>query len=349
MSARATIRPLDVLDGFELPADLEARDTPEDRGLERDQVRLMVTAPDRVEHLSFSNIDDALNPGDLLVVNNSATLPAAVDIDTDLVAHFSTMLPGGLHVVEVRTKTGVGSSPRFDADPETFTFRDGTTLSLLAPFPIRSHVARLWVADLDIDGEFEEWLNAIGRPITYSHLRRRPGIGAFQTVFAAVPGSAEMPSAGRPFSERLVTRLTSKGIGIAPITLHTGVSSLESGEAPYPERFDVPESTASAINSAHARGARVIAVGTTVLRALQTVSDGATVGAGRGATDLVISPDTPIECVDGLITGWHEPESTHLDMLIAFAGRDLVSRGYAEALAEGYLWHEFGDSQLLLK
>jgi S-adenosylmethionine:tRNA ribosyltransferase-isomerase len=167
-------------------------------------------------------------------------------------------------------------------------------------------------------------------------------------VFSRVPGSAELPSAGRPFSPRVLARL-GPGVGVAPLVLHTGVSSQERGERPYPERFEVPTSTAARVNAARAAGGRVIAVGTTVTRALETAAapDG-TVSAASGWTSLMIAPERGVRAVDGLITGWHEPDASHLLLLEAVAGRELVERSYEAAVAAGYRWHEFGDSHLLL-
>jgi S-adenosylmethionine:tRNA ribosyltransferase-isomerase len=174
-------------------------------------------------------------------------------------------------------------------------------------------------------------------------------LAEYQTVFAREPGSAEMPSAGRPFTAELVTELVSRGIGISPITLHTGVSSQEAGEPPQPERFAVPETTARAVNMTRAWGGRVIAVGTTVTRALESaVDDAGIVRARSGWTGLVLGPQRPAAVVGGLITGWHAPGASHLDLLEAVAGADLVDRAYTEALRARYLWHEFGDSCLLL-
>jgi S-adenosylmethionine:tRNA ribosyltransferase-isomerase len=174
-------------------------------------------------------------------------------------------------------------------------------------------------------------------------------LDAYQTVFALEPGSAEMPSAGRPFTAELVTELTARGVVVAPVTLHTGVSSLEHGEQPFPERFHVPPVTARLVNAVHDWGGRVIAVGTTVVRALETVatSDG-TVSEGRGWTRLVITPERGVLAIDGLLTGWHDRESTHLELLEAVAGRRLLGRSYRAALASGYRWHEFGDLHLIL-
>jgi S-adenosylmethionine:tRNA ribosyltransferase-isomerase len=171
----------------------------------------------------------------------------------------------------------------------------------------------------------------------------------YQNVYAIEPGSAEMPSAGRPFTAEVITRLVAKGVGVAPLVLHTGVSSLEAHEPPYPEQFRVSAQTAHAVNDTHRQGGRVIAVGTTVVRALETVVDErGHVHPGEGWTETIITPMSGVRAVDGLLTGWHEPEASHLDMLDAVAGRPLVERSYEAALAEGYLWHEFGDVHLVL-
>jgi S-adenosylmethionine:tRNA ribosyltransferase-isomerase len=208
---------------------------------------------------------------------------------------------------------------------------------------------RLWRARVDVPGGAEAYLARYGRPIAYGYLRGRWPLPMYQTVFAREPGSAEMPSAGRPFTAELVTGLVSAGVTVAPVVLHTGVSSLESGEPPQPERFRVPEHTASLVNWARGHGGRVVAVGTTVARALESVvrPDGS-VAAGGGWTDLVLSPDRPARVVNGLVTGMHEPEASHLLLLESVAGPALVQRAYDAAVQNRYLWHEFGDSCLLL-
>ena len=209
---------------------------------------------------------------------------------------------------------------------------------------------RLWLADFRSDAPLHDYLQRWGRPIRYSYVDDSYSIDAYQTVFAAMPGSAEMPSAGRPFSERVLSSLVKVGVALAPVTLHTGVSSLEAGEPPYPEWFEVPEATAALVNHTRSRSGRVVAVGTTVVRALETSVDrNEAVHPMRSWTDLVVTPDHSMRAVDGLITGWHEPKSTHLAMLEAVAGRAVLTESYRAALDHGYLWHEFGDSLLLLR
>ena len=208
---------------------------------------------------------------------------------------------------------------------------------------------RLWVATLDLPDPVLTYLAVHGRPIRYGYVTRDWPLDTYQNVYAREPGSAEMPSAGRPFTPELITRLVAKGVGVTPLVLHTGVSSLEANEHPYPEWYRVSPSTAERINDTRANGGKVIAIGTTVVRALESVVDQRRiVHAGDGWTDVVVTPERGATAVDGLLTGWHEPEASHLQMLEAVAGRDVLDVSYAAASAEGYLWHEFGDVNLLL-
>jgi S-adenosylmethionine:tRNA ribosyltransferase-isomerase len=329
---------------FELSAALEAHGPP----AERDDVRLLVArAGGPLVHSHFRALADFLEPGDLLVVNGSATLPAALPVlGTDLVVHVSTPVPGGPDsrwVVEVRE----GSRPyRKRLDGCSLVLPGGGWASVLAPY---LGGRRLWVADLHLREPVQAYLARHGGPIRYRHSRDDLPLADYQTIFATEPGSAEMPSAGRPFTPELVTRLVSRGIAVAPIVLHTGVSSLEAGEPPYPERFRVPASTARLVEATRAGGGRVVAVGTTVVRALESAArDDGSVHAAEGWTNLVLTRERGVRAVDGLLTGWHEPNASHLQLLEAVAGSELVDRSYRAALDGGYLWHEFGDVHLLL-
>jgi S-adenosylmethionine:tRNA ribosyltransferase-isomerase len=340
---------------FALTPELSASEPPEARGLARDEVRLLVATPDRLAHARFRDLGRFVRPGDLLVVNTSATLPAAVDGTRTggrpVVVHLSAELDDGSWLVELRLPDGSG--PVLDGRAGERIALPGTgRLTLLAA---RGH--RLWRAVPSVggtvrgtvSGAVRGYLARHGRPISYPYVHGRWPLPAYQTIFAREPGSAEMPSAGRPFSSRLVTELISDGVLLAPVLLHTGVSSLEAGERPEPERFRVPATTARLVNQTRAAGGRVIAVGTTVTRALETVAAGdGSVRAGEGWTDLVLGPDRPARVVGGLLTGWHPPEASHLLLLEAVAGAGLVRRAYRAALGRGYLWHEFGDTCLLL-
>jgi S-adenosylmethionine:tRNA ribosyltransferase-isomerase len=338
---------------FELPAALSASEPPEARGVPRDGVRMLVARPGGLHHAHFRDLPTFLRPGDLLVVNTSATLPAAVDGTRDgmpITVHFSTDLGDGSWVVELRPP-GRATGPVHDATAgERIQLPSGAVLTLLASHPDGASASeRLWRGNITTGPEPTRLMRDHGRPIAYSYVPGRWPLADYQTIFAREPGSAEMPSAARPFTPELVTRLIGAGVMITPLTLHTGVSSPEKHEPPLVERYHVPGSTARLVNLTRRSGGRVIAVGTTVTRALETVaaSDG-TVTSGNGWTDLLLNPDRPARAVDGLITGWHEPGTSHLRLLQAVAGAALVAAAYDEALRHRYLWHEFGDTCLLL-
>lgn len=329
---------------FDLPPELEARTPPEARGLQRDEVRLLVSDPsmDTVMHASFVDLPSFLTPGDLLVANDSATIPGALtarrEDGTEFGLHLSTNLAGDVWVVEPRqTTVSCGERVALPA---------GASLVFTEPYLSSS---RLWVATLNVEAPLHDYLRAYGKPIKYKYLDGEWPIEMYQTDFATQPGSAEMPSAGRPFSPRVLSALGARGVQVATITLHCGVASLESHEPPYPEWFEVTSRTALAISEARARGGRVVAVGTTVVRALESaVGDDGAVRPRSGWTDLVITAERGVEAVDGLLTGFHEPKASHLALLEAIAGRRHLEVAYAAALEGGYLWHEFGDVHLIL-
>lgn len=337
---------------FMLPRDLEADVPPEARGLTRDAVRMMVAYrhDGSVVHSTFSELPRFMEEGDLVVVNTSGTLAAEVSgIDQrgrELAVHLSTELPAGLWTIELRA----GDEPVLDAQSgDAVELDGGGRLQLLAPYGSHPRGVRLWVAIIATPEPLATYLAVHGRPIRYGYVHGRWPITAYQNVYAVEPGSAEMPSAGRPFTPEVLTRLVARGVGVTPVLLHTGVASLEASEPPYPEYFRVPPTTAQRINDTRRDGARVVAVGTTVVRALETVVDRrGEVHAGSGWTETVVTPERRVRAIDGLLTGWHESEASHLAMLEAVAGRDLLERCYSAALEEGYLWHEFGDVHLVL-
>ncbi len=375
---------------FALPPALEAHDPPESRGVPRDGVRLLVSrgSAGEISHHRFRDLPGLLLPGDLLVVNNSGTLPAAVRVDDGLTVHFSTQLPDGTWLVELRRAIYHNGS---GTQAHEIPLPAGAVLTLLAPVTSMSSTAasaselrgrpaaearrasrpgeangehrgkagglggvvftpqktRLWRGRLSV--AVLPYLRKHGAPIRYSYVTEPWEIEAYQTVFARVPGSAEMPSASRPFTPAVVTDLVSRGVLIAPLTLHTGVSSLEADEDPYPEPFDVPPATGRLVNLVRRSGGRVIAAGTTVVRALESAVGGSgLVVPSAGWTSHVVTPETGVRVVDGLLTGLHEPRSSHLRMLAAFASESLLNDCYEQAIRSGYLWHEFGDVHLLL-
>jgi len=337
---------------FVLPPEAEASSPPEERGLARDEVRLLAATPSGLTHTRFRRLPDLLEPGDLVVVNTSATLPARVEArraDGALVPlHVSTQLDDGDWVVELRRPDNSG--PDLGAEPGTdLALPGGVRLRLLEGHPDPTQPSRLWRARPTPAVPIAAYLPAHGRPIGYGYLAGDFPLADRQNVWATEPGSAEMASAGRPFSAELVVRLVARGVVVSPLVLHTGVSSPELHEPPYPERFDVPEVTARLVRSTRAAGGRVVAVGTTVTRALETAGgEDGVVRAASGWTSLVLGPGRPARVVTGLVTGLHAPEASHLQLLEAVAGPALVARAYESAVAERYLWHEFGDSMLFL-
>ncbi|HVZ39828.1 MAG TPA: S-adenosylmethionine:tRNA ribosyltransferase-isomerase [Candidatus Kapabacteria bacterium] len=347
------------------------------------------TADNSIVHARARDLPDYLNAGDLLVINTSGTLAASVPAmradGTRLMLHLSTQRSDGRWLVELRLPVAGAAPIQFGGGVpgERLALPDGGTVRLYRPHGRRAPLtiagegqrletlphteplplhdagggeaapkgtdARLWVADLALPVPLAEYLAAHGQPIRYHYVRDRWPIEYYQTVYAREPGSAEMPSAGRPISERTITQLTANGVMVAPIVLHTGVASLEADEAPYEEYYRVPETTARLLNMARESGGRVVAVGTTVVRALESCIDFAgNVHAREGWTDLVITPEQPVRSVNGLLTGLHEPRASHLAMLAALCGESHLHATYSEALRERYLWHEFGDVHLIL-
>ena len=335
---------------FDRPEHLQATAPPEKRSLDRDGVRLLVTTPEGSVHARFSDLPELLTPGDLMVVNESATIPASLPAEGlmgQYILNLSTNYGNGLWLAEPRLTTSIpGSIPLQEGDEIRLPSLTGRLVSGYPGLP------RLWFVQLH--GNVEAALAEHGSPIRYGYVDQDYPLEAYQTIFARVPGSAEMPSAARPFSQPLVDRLREKGVEIAAIVLHTGVSSLEvdseelEDQVMYPEPFQVSPETADAVNAAKRQGRRVIAVGTTVVRALESAWDGERVVPASGFTRLYIHPGRGVHAVDGLLTGFHDPMASHLAMLYALAGEEMVRSAYSDAVRSGYLWHEFGDSNLLL-
>ena len=348
---------------FQLPDALAASEPPEMRGLSRDSVRLMVSrvGEDEITHSRFSRLPDFLRAGDVVVVNASATINAAFgairktrdDARIPVWLHMSAPLGGSRWVVELRQNTLNGSSPLLDADAgEALSLPGGAKAELIEPYAeIHSHTGgvRLWIAELSLPTDPLVYSETYGSPIRYAYVPKPWPLSCYQTIFASEPGSAEMPSAGRPFSREIVARLEEKSVRVVPLILHTGVSSIDSDEDPYPERYRVPAETANVINDARSAGGRIVAVGTTVVRALETAAScNGNVRPGGGWTDLVITPERGVNVIDAMLTGFHAPKASHLSMLEALAGHNHLSRAYAEAVRCQYAWHEFGDVHLIL-
>lgn len=336
---------------FERPTALQANRPPEARHLQRDEVRLLVTTPAGHTHTTFVHLAEFLEPGDLVVVNRSATVPSSLPVQSDygdILLNLSTNYGDGVWLAEPRWSTSE-PGPLPLSPGEQLTIGD-QSIRLLAPYP---GLPRLWFVRTNAD--LCRLTNDYGRPIRYGYVAEPYPLAAYQTIFAKTPGSAEMPSAGRPFTQRVVRALRQRGVKVAGITLHTGVSSLEieteqvEVQPMYAEPFHVPVATARLVNATRAAGHRIIAVGTTVVRALESAWDGRKVCPARGFTRLFIHPQRGVQVVDGLVTGFHDPLASHLAMLYAVTGRDAIQDSYRVAVEEGYLWHEFGDSHLILK
>lgn len=336
---------------FARPLELQATAPAEARGVPRDSARLMVSSGQTHEHAHFSDLAHFLNPGDLLVVNDSGTLAASLPAISGtlggFIVNFATDFGGGTWLVEPRwSSSQPGPLPLRPGDEIEVA---GMNARLIATYP---GLPRLWFAQ--VDGDVRAAMNRVGAPIRYGYVHEAYPLSTYQTVFAKHPGSAEMPSAAYPFTERVVNDLRARGVQIAAITLHTGVSSLEVEseiveEHPlYPEPFTVSEAAANAVNAAKREGRRIVATGTTVVRALESAWNGHEVAPRHAFTRLYIHPQRGVNVVDGLITGLHDPVTSHLAMLYTIASQDLIRSAYAEAVNEGYLWHEFGDSHLIL-
>ncbi len=336
---------------FDRPESLAATKPSEYRGIERDGVRLMVTTPAGHTHAHFRDLPSYLAQGDVLVVNRSATLPASLPVTGRLgefTLNLSTAYGKHLWLAEPRWSS---------AEPGPLPIKSGDEICVagvmgrfIAPYP---GINRLWFVQFSSDPQIA--MQQAGQPIRYGYVEGQFPLSTYQTIFADTPGSAEMPSAAYPFTSNVVTNLLKKGVQVTDITLHTGVSSLEvevdqlEDHPLYPEPFVVPTKTAQIINSASAQGRRIIAVGTTVVRALESAWNGEMVAPSSGFTRLYIHPDNGTHVIDGLITGMHDPVTSHLAMLYAIAGEAMIRSAYEEAVKMGYLWHEFGDSHLIFR
>jgi len=352
----------DGLLDFILPPELEADAPPEARGLARDEVRLLVSqqSTNQMAHTQFRQIGQFLDAGDLLVINTSGTMNAALHATrsdgTLLELHLSTRLPADLWTVELRSYHEHTTKPFYGARTgEVLQLEGSAQVILHRPYLLTNadpSPSRLWLATLQLptaEPALQPYLTRYGFPIRYGYVKDQWPLEYYQTIYATEVGSAEMPSAGRAFTPALITQLVAQGVQIAPLLLHTGVASLENHEPPYEEFYRVPSETARLVNQTKAAGKRVIAVGTTVIRALETVVDASgTVHPGEGWTRVIVTPQRGIRSVHALLTGLHEPQASHLLMLEALASREYLKKAYQAALAQGYLWHEFGDLHLLL-
>src|SRR5213593_1592095 len=345
---------------FTLPAELSAKEPPERRGIRRDQVRLLVIerATGKIEHTRFDKIDTYLRQKDLLVFNSSRTLPASMRGCECSAAHGPCMevrlaehLPDDSWLALLLCEQG---------DPFDCGLREGMRIEfaegLYAAVVARdANIPRLWKLHFSISGtELVDLIYRLGKPIRYEYVSAPWELDYYQTVYAKEPGSAEMPSAGRAFTWKLLLDLKRRGIDSAYIVLHTGLSSymddeLDRQHPASEEEYFVSRITAQKINRTREGAGRIIAVGTTVVRALESAaSENGSVTEAHGYTRLKIDRHHKLRCVEGLLTGLHEPEASHLDLLSAFLPAEQIHVAYREAVARRYLWHEFGDLNLIL-
>jgi S-adenosylmethionine:tRNA ribosyltransferase-isomerase len=355
---RKTVEPKSVsrTTAFHLPSQLNADRPPERRGLARDGVRLLVLDRNtgQVTHTRFDRITEFLDPGDLLVFNSSRTLPATL---VGTVRHLQW-------AVEVRLAE---------------LLPDGTWLALLVQSPQKADVTkglilefaqdlrcevlerdqripRLWKLRFSKSGtEFLDSVYRIGQPVRYRYLSAPWRLSYYQNVYALQPGAAEMPSAGRAFTWRLLLQLRSRGVESASITLHAGLSSyldieLDRQHLAAEEEYWISEEAAAKIRRAKNSGRRIVAIGTTVVRALESIAaeSGGEVRACHQYTQLRVTADYRLQIVNSLLTGLHEPEASHLDLLAVFVPPPTIYATYSEAIQQHYLWHEFGDLNLIL-
>lgn len=322
---------------------IEATVPPERRGIKRDAVGMLVTdrATRQHTHEHFFDLPSILRPSDLLVVNDSATIPAALRATRpngeSIALHVATRIDQRIWMTEPRATVLSG---------EELQLPDGGSVVMIAP--VEPACPRLWYAWFQLPTPMYDYLNRVGEPIRYRYVTQRFPIADYQTIFARKPGSSEMPSAARPFTPRVVRVLKRIGVETAAVTLHCGVSSFEQPERPATEHYTVTTHTVEAITAARRDGRRVIAVGTTVLRALESAAWTGELTPSSGWTDLVIDGDHRIRTVDGLLTGFHEPGATHQGLLRAFLDPQLLESAYDEAAERSYYYHEFGDVHLIL-
>ncbi len=336
---------------FERPRELFASAPVETERGSRDQVRLLVTTPAGHQHARFADLPRFLSAGDLLVANESATLAASLRAQGGsgpFTLDLSTRYAERLWLAEPRWDPAHPGPMPIHAGDEAHV--DGATVRFVAPYP---GIPRLWF--IQTDRPFEPILHREGVPIHYGYVSQVWPLESYQSLFSRIPGSAEMSSAARPITPRIQRALAEAGVRFASVLLHSGVSSLEietatvEKQAVYPEPFDVSETTANLVNETRDAGHRVVAIGTTVVRALESAWTPEGVRLRQGFTRLFVHPGNPVRSVDGLLTGFHDPVTSHLAMLAGFIGLPRVMEAYREAIANGYHWHEFGDSHLILR
>ncbi|ARI77401.1 S-adenosylmethionine:tRNA ribosyltransferase-isomerase [Halobacillus mangrovi] len=335
----------EISTAFQIPNHLNAHIPAEQRGLRRDQVKMMVVGIDRKPvHSRFDLLDQFLNSGDVLVLNKSRTIPPVLRGSQ------------GNNPIEIRLSRKLSTNQwealvlgRVINRKQPIYFPDGVTARIAGMGSERPLVSLTFS---ETGSSLFSFIYDYGDPIRYEYIDYPWPLDTYQTVYGSVPGSAEMPSAGRAFTWKMIKHLKAKGIKIAFLHLHTGLSYYEDDRWPdpknHPEPYHVPLETVKIIQQAKAARKRIIAVGTTVVRALETsVNEEGNLYESEGNTSLYVDQHYKHAVVDGLLTGFHEPEASHLDMLSSFLPANELLKAYEEALQNNYLWHEFGDMNLL--
>ena len=322
----------------------------------------------RYADLRADDLPQLLRAGDLLVVNDAATLPASLHGQTLRGEPVELRLSGAavsegtedaedtywvalLGAGDWRTPTEHRPAPPHLGRRDTVVVGPTLRAEILALSDVSPRLCRirfslrgaaLWSA-----------LYAHGRPVQYAYQSGELALWSVQTVYGARPWAAEMPSAGRPLSWDTLAELRRRGVTLAWLTHAAGLSATGDpaldAALPLPERYDIPAATARALTDTRARGGRIIAVGTTVVRALEGAAraSGGIVPAGSGVTDLILGQGTPLRAVDGILTGIHGPEESHFRLLSAFATPARLHAAWDHAADAGYLCHEFGDLELI--
>jgi S-adenosylmethionine:tRNA ribosyltransferase-isomerase len=340
---------------YDLPADAIAQLPAEPR----DAARLLVldrTRPDDLQHATFGDMGTWLNPGDVLVVNDSRVMPARLPARRAGGGAAEILVLRPLDADAGRWEALVRPSRRIAAG-EVVWLRGGEQVEVGERLGDGTRAVRFV-------GDAHEIMAASGEmPLPpYIHDRSTPG-DRYQTVYAVPPGSAAAPTAGLHFTPELLTSLVSRGVGRASVTLHVGLDTFRPLEGEFIDQhrihrewYDVPNETRAALDDARARGGRVVAVGTTTVRVLETAARS---DAASGWTDLYITPPYRFGSVDALITNFHLPRSSLLLLVTAFvqhgmadstpfAARDVLLEAYRVALERGYRFFSFGDAMLIL-
>ena len=333
---------------YELPEELIAQDPIEDRSSSR--LLMLDKKTGAIEHHIFRDIIDALNPGDCLVINNTRVIPArllGVKEDTGAAIEVLLLKRRDNDIWETLVKPG--KKMKLGA---VVSFGDGTLKGTVVDVVEEGN--RL--IQFSYEGIFEEILDQLGQmPLPPYITHRLEDKSRYQTVYAKYDGSAAAPTAGLHFTKELLAAIREKGINIAEVTLHVGLGTFRPVKADvveehhmHSEYYSVNPETADLINTTRKNGGRIIAVGTTSCRTLESAStpDGV-LHAGDGWTEIFIYPGYQFHVVDALITDFHLPKSTLMMLVSALAGRDHIMNAYAEAVKDRYRFFSFGDAMFI--